>query len=134
MSLEIACFSKGSLISKSGFPLSSNLKRMELPNTPTDDDKKQSIAAAVSKDDEKGIPNLPKMPDSQGKFKPVILMQDADADYQVLDLGLMVTLDRNMRKVVRHAANSHHSEFKSFKFREGAVFKVAHFLLLRDLH
>ena len=81
--------------------MSSNLLRMELPNTPTDEDEneKQSVAAAVSKDVEKGIPNLPKMPDNQAKFKPVILMQDVDADYKVLDLGLMVTLDRNIKKV-----------------------------------
>ena len=51
------------------------------------------------KDFEKGIPSLPKMQDRQAKFKPVILMQDIDADYQVLDLGLMVILDKNIKKV-----------------------------------
>ena len=39
------------------------------------------------------------MQDRQAKFKPVILMQDIDADYQVLDLGLMVILDRSIKKV-----------------------------------
>ena len=42
---------------------------------------------------------MPKMQDRQAKFKPVILMQDIDADYQVLDLGLMVILDKNIKKV-----------------------------------
>ena len=77
------------------------LSRLELPNTPTEtenEDDKQSEAAAVVKDLENGIPNLPKM-DKKTKFKPVILMQDIDADYQVLDLGLMVTLDKNIKKV-----------------------------------
>ena len=39
------------------------------------------------------------MQDRQAKFKPVILMQDIDADYQVLDLGLMVILDKSIKKV-----------------------------------
>ena len=42
---------------------------------------------------------MPKMQDRQAKFKPVILMQDLDADYQVLDLGLMVILDKSIKKV-----------------------------------
>ena len=32
-------------------------------------------------------------------FKPVILMQDLDADYQILDLGLTIILDKNLKKL-----------------------------------
>ena len=46
---------------------------------------------------EKGIPDLP---DSKSdSFKPVLLMLDKDADYQVLDLGLKISLDRELKMI-----------------------------------
>ena len=54
--------------------------------------------ATKATDEEKGIPNLPSV-EEKANFKPVILVQNTNADYQILDLDLSVILDKNVRKV-----------------------------------
>ena len=51
-----------------------------------------------SESESEGIPNLPTV-QKETNFKPVVIIQNKDADYQILDLGLMVTLDKTIRKV-----------------------------------
>jgi len=62
--------------------------------------KKSSNAAAPAKDfdSENGIPNLPKI-ERKSNFTPVILIQNTNADYQILDLGLTIILDKNLQNV-----------------------------------
>jgi len=62
--------------------------------------KKSSNAAAPAKDfdSENGIPNLPKI-ERKSSFTPVILIQNTNADYQILDLGLTIILDKNLQNV-----------------------------------
>ena len=45
-----------------------------------------------------GIPNLPIF-QKETNFKPMVIIQNKDSDYQILDLGLMVTLDKSIRKL-----------------------------------
>ena len=62
--------------------------------------KKSSNAATPAKDfdSENGIPNLPKI-ERKSTFTPVILIQNTNADYQILDLGLTIILDKNLQNV-----------------------------------
>ena len=62
--------------------------------------KKSSNAVAPAKDfdSENGIPNLPKI-ERKSSFTPVILIQNTNADYQILDLGLTIILDKNLQNV-----------------------------------
>ena len=64
------------------------MSRMGLPSTPPPE----------TNDDESGIPDLPKM-EKKAQFKPVVLMQDKDADYETLDLGLSIVLDKALKKM-----------------------------------
>ena len=62
--------------------------------------KSSNPAAAPAKDfdSENGIPNLPKI-ERKSSFTPVILIQNTNADYQILDLGLTIILDKNLQNV-----------------------------------
>ena len=71
------------------------MSRIEQPlNIPKNSGKLENTDSGA---EEKGIPNLPDTkPES---FKPVVLMQDKDADYQILDLGLKIALDRDLKMI-----------------------------------
>lgn len=72
------------------------MSRMELPSI-----KEETQAAATesrSEGNEHGIPDLPKL-EKTATFKPVLLMQNLDADYQAQDLGLEIILDKTLRKL-----------------------------------
>ena len=49
-------------------------------------------------DSENGIPNLPKI-EKKLSFTPTILIQNTNADYQILDLGLTIILDQCLKNV-----------------------------------
>jgi len=66
---------------------------LNIPNNKVAEDNTSGSGA----ESEKGIPDLP---DSKSdSFKPVLLMLDKDADYQVLDLGLKISLDRELKMI-----------------------------------
>ena len=71
------------------------MSRIEQPlNIPKDARKAEG---ADSGGEEKGIPSLPDI--KSESFKPVVLMLDVDADYQILDLGLKIALDRELKMI-----------------------------------
>lgn len=72
------------------------MSRMDLPCT--NEATKAAAASPTSEKGEQGIPDLPKM-DKKASFQLVFLMPNMDSDYQVQDLGLCITLDRNLRKL-----------------------------------
>ena len=71
------------------------MSRIEQPlNIPN---KNAGNSAETLGEAEKGIPDLPDL--QSESFKPVLLMLDKDADYQVLDLGLKICLDRELKMI-----------------------------------
>ena len=47
-----------------------------------------------------GIPDLPKLMDGKKEsFRPQILIQNADADYQILEVSLTIVLDLGLKKI-----------------------------------
>lgn len=71
------------------------MSRIEQPlNIPN---KNTGNSAETLGETEKGIPDLPDL--QSESFKPVLLMLDKDADYQVLDLGLKICLDRELKMI-----------------------------------
>jgi len=71
------------------------MSRIEQPlNIPN---KNAGNSAETLGETEKGIPDLPDL--QSESFKPVLLMLDKDADYQVLDLGLKICLDRELKMI-----------------------------------
>ena len=73
------------------------MSRIEQPlNIPNNKVAEENTSGSGA-ESEKGIPDLP---DSKSdSFKPVLLMLDKDADYQVLDLGLKISLDRELKMI-----------------------------------
>ena len=65
--------------------------------------------------EEKGIPNLPDI--KSESFRPVVLMLDVDADYQIMDLGLKIALDRDLKMIgIWLPETVSESYFKTFFF------------------